>query len=328
MSLTVINGAKNAVPEFVIDGVRLVQSDCLQLLASMPDDSVDLIATDPPYCKVKSDGWDRQWPTRADFMAWLDQVLAEFDRVLKPTGSLYLFCNPYLAAEIELLIDRRFKVLNHIVWRKRVGRWLGCNKESLRKYFPQTERIIFAESRKRKSFLYEPVRAYLDNAVKAAGLSRKDVEAATGTQMTSHWFGRSQFSLLSAEHYQLLADLGCELKPYAELKAEYVAIRDYAKGKGRHFAVTKEVPYTDVWDFEPVLPRPGKHPCEKPVDLMQHIVQSSSQAGDVVFDAFTGSGSTAVAAHQLGREFVGSEMGSTEFQQAVDRLVGCAPKAA
>lgn len=98
----------------------------------------------------------------------------------------------------------------------------------------------------------------------------------------------------------MLADLGCDLKPYTELKVEYVAIRDHAKGKGRHFAVTKEVPYTDVWDFELVLPRPGKHPCEKLVEMMRHIVESSSQPGDVVFDAFVDSGSTAVAAYQLG----------------------------
>ncbi|MBB7099024.1 site-specific DNA-methyltransferase, partial [Escherichia coli] len=39
----------------------------------------------------------------------------------------------------------RFNVLNHIIWAKPSGRWNGCNKESLRAYFPATERVLFAE---------------------------------------------------------------------------------------------------------------------------------------------------------------------------------------
>lgn len=305
---------------FEQDGVKIVRTDCLQLLASMPDNSVDLIATDPPYYKVKADDWDRQWETKQAFFDWLGRVLSEFERVLKPTGSLYLFCGPYLAAETELLIGQYLRVLNHISWRKPTGRHLGCNKESLRKYFPQTERVIFAESRKKTPFLYGPIQEYLVNAIEAAGLSRADVNKHTGTKMAGHWFARSQFSLISEEHYLTLQRLGAVLKPYAELKEEYVRIRDQGKGKGRYFAVTKEVPYTDVWDFSVVNPYPGKHPCEKPLPLMEHIINTSSQPGDTVFDAFVGSGSTPIAAYKLGRKFVGSEMGEQEFAQALARL--------
>lgn len=308
------------MPEFLVDGVRLVQADCLDLMAGMADDSVDLIATDPPYYKVVASEWDRQWKTKDDFMVWLDSVLAEFQRILKPTGSLYLFCNPYLAAETELLIGQRFRVLNHIVWKKNQGRWLGCNKESLTKFFPQTERIIFAESRKPKPFVYEPVRAHLADAVSGVGLARKDIDTACGAQMSSHWFGRSQFSLPSREHYETMQGLGLDLKPYDDLKSEFVALRDGAKGSGRSFSVSKFVPYTDVWEFNTVKPYPGRHPCEKPLDLMRHIIESSSLPGDLVFDAFAGSGSTAIAARDSGRQFVGSEMGSAEFEQAVCRI--------
>jgi site-specific DNA-methyltransferase (adenine-specific) len=308
------------MPEFVVDGVRLVQADCLELMALMSDDSVDLIATDPPYYKVVASDWDRQWKTKDEFMLWLDSVLAEFQRILKPTGSLYLFCNPYLAAETEMLIGRRFHVLNHIVWKKNQGRWLGCNKESLRKYFPQTERIIFAESRKPKPFVYEPVRAHLADAVSGAGLARKDIDAACSAQMSSHWFGRSQFSLPSREHYETMQGLGLDLKPYDDLKSEFVALRDGAKGSGRSFSVSKFVPYTDVWEFPVVKPYPGRHPCEKPLDLMRHIIESSSLREDLVFDAFAGSGSTAIAARNTGRNFLGTEMGFVEFEQAVTRI--------
>lgn len=305
---------------YCLNETKIVNTDCLKLLSTMGDDSVDLIATDPPYYKVKSDEWDRQWATKVDFFDWLEQVLIECNRVLKPTGSIYLFCGPYLAAETELLMDKHFRMLNHIVWRKPTGRFLGCNKESLRKYFPQTERLMFAESRKPKPFVYDDICGYLVAAIEEAGVSRNDVNRATGTQMAGHWFGRSQFSLIPEKHYATLAGLGVALKPYWQLREDFVTLRREGRGNGRYFAVDKTVPYTDVWDFKPVHPYPGKHPCEKPLALMDHIIQSASQPGDMVFDAFVGSASTAISARRLERRFIGSEMGAQEYAMAVARL--------
>lgn len=301
-------------------GVKLVNTDCLELLKSLKADSVDLIATDPPYYKVKTDSWDRQWPTKGAFFEWLNNVLCECVRVLKPTGSLYLFCSPYLAAETELLIGKHFNVLNHIVWRKPTGRHMGCRKESLRKYFPQTERIIFAESRKSSGFPYEPIRAHLAGAISESGVTAKRVNIATKTKMSGHWFGRSQFVIPSRSNYAILRKLAPSLKPYDTLRAEYINIREMAAQSGRRFTVTKHVPYTDVWDFKVVQPYKGKHPCEKPLALMEHIIAASSAKGGVVLDLFTGSGSTAIAAVRLGREFIGSEMGKAEYEQALERL--------
>lgn len=312
--------AASAAPSVDVDGVKIVNADCADLLASLPDNSVDLIATDPPYFRVKSDSWDNQWSDKAAFFSWLDGVLEQMERVLKPTGSLYLFCSPYLSSETEALIDRRFKVLNHIVWRKPSGIFKRCRKESLTKFFPQTERIIFAESRKKKPFIFEPVRAHIADAVKAAGVTSKEINAATGVQMSSHWLGASQFSLPSEQHYKVLQGLAPALKPYAEIRAEYVALRESGKASGRYFSVTKDVPYTDVWDFAPVQYYEGKHPCEKPSAMMEHIVATSSKRGDLVLDAFVGSASTAIAANKLGRRFIGSEMGKDEFAAAVVRV--------
>jgi DNA modification methylase len=63
-----------------------------------------------------------------------------------------------------------------------------------------------------------------------------------------------------------------------------------------------------------------KHPCEKPIALLEHIIKTSSMAGDVVLDSFTGSGSTAIACLNTGRQFIGCEMGDAEFGMAVGRL--------
>lgn len=79
-----------------------------------------------------------------DYLKWLDHCLAQFWRVLKPAGSAT--CSVGIAAsDIEIMMRERFNVLNHIIWAKPSGRWNGCNKESLRAYFPATERVLFAE---------------------------------------------------------------------------------------------------------------------------------------------------------------------------------------
>lgn len=128
-----------------INSVELINADSLHYVATLPHNSIDLIVADPPYFKVKPNCWDNQWKGDEDYLRWLDSCLAEYARVLKPAGSIYLFCGHRLASDIEIMMRARFNVLNHIIWAKPSGRWNGCNKESLRAYFPSTERILFAE---------------------------------------------------------------------------------------------------------------------------------------------------------------------------------------
>jgi len=88
----------------------------------------------------------------------------------------------------------------------------------------------------------------------------------------------------------------------------------------RPFEVTADVPYTDVWTFKTVNAYPGKHVCEKPVALMEHIVKASSRPGAVVLDCFCGSGSTGVAAQRLGRDFIGIEIDPKWATRARERI--------
>ena len=111
--------------------VRLVNADSLAFIKTLPAASVDLIATDPPYFGVKQEAWDNQWESGAAFLAWLDAFLVEFRRVLKPNGSVYLFCSPRMNADVEMLIRDRFRVLNHIVWAKPSGVWNRMRKADM-----------------------------------------------------------------------------------------------------------------------------------------------------------------------------------------------------
>jgi len=69
-------------PHIQTTHVKLFCADALDVLRSLEANSVDLIATDPPYFKVKDEDWDHQWSTATDFLAWLDDVLTECKRVL------------------------------------------------------------------------------------------------------------------------------------------------------------------------------------------------------------------------------------------------------
>ena len=65
--------------------------------------------------------------------------------------------------------------------------------------------------------------------------------------------------------------------------------------------------------------RAGKHPTQKPVQLMGHFISLLSCEGDMVMDPFMGSGSTAVAAQNLGRNFIGIELNEKYFEIARER---------
>ncbi|HBV7426602.1 TPA: site-specific DNA-methyltransferase, partial [Citrobacter freundii] len=201
-----------------INSVELINADSLHYVATLPDNSIDLIVTDPPYFKVKPNGWDNQWKGDEDYLRWLDSCLAEYARVLKPAGSIYLFCGHRLASDIEIMVRARFNVLNHIIWAKPSGRWNGCNKESLRAYFPSTERILFAEhylgpytgkedvyerkSTELKQHIMTPLIDYFRNARESLGVSSKEIAEATGKKnMASHWFGASQWQLPNEVDY-------------------------------------------------------------------------------------------------------------------------------
>ena len=322
----------------------LHHGDCLDVLRGMADNSVDLIATDPPYFKVKGEAWDNQWDKPAEFLAWIGEQVDQWARVLKPNGSLYVFASPQMAWGVEGEIAKRFNVLNRIVWRKEAGTHNRHGDNPRRAYFPQTEHIIFAEHHgadniakgeagyeakcdELRGFVFETLRQYLAQEWERAGLTKKDAEQATGTQMASHWFTRSQWALPTEAHYKTLQDRANRSgqfeylrREYEDLRREYEDLRREYEDLRRPFNVSTDVPRTDVWDFPVVQPYPGKHPCEKPLAMMEHIITASSRPGAVVFDGFLGAGTTGVAAVRLGRRFIGSELDQKYFVDASARI--------
>jgi adenine-specific DNA-methyltransferase len=294
-------------------------------MRNLPDASVDAVVTDPPYYRVKDEDWDRQWDDPSAFLAWLNQVAEQWQRVLKPNGSLYCFASPQMATRVEMMLGQRFQVLNNIRWIKAQGWHERAKKEALRSYLSPWEAVIFAEKfgadgsalhgsgwadqcAELRAGVFEPLRQYLLQERDKAGITNRQVDECLGTSgMAGHYFGASQWALPTEDAYAKLRHLFNNGPCRNFLRRDYEDLRRDYEDLRRPFNVTRFDPFTDVWTFSTVKPRQGKHPCEKPQALLRHIISSSTKPGAIVLDSFAGSGATGRACLALGREFIGIE---------------------
>jgi adenine-specific DNA-methyltransferase len=310
----------------VIGNAELWHGDCREVLPLLG--KFEAVITDPPYAKVKGD-FDHEWTNRAgmlgDVETWIDAIVP----VMQANATLWWFAWPSLAGRIEDRIAQRLNVLAHVVWQKPTATGQKCSKEALRAPMPLTERILMAEHYgadnmalgetgyaakcdELRGFVFEPLRQYLAQEWERAGLTKKDAEQATGTQMASHWFTRSQWALPTEAHYKTLQDRANRSGQFEYLRREYEDLR-------RHFDCRNGDQYSDVWTFDPPKSNHG-HPTEKPVPLMSHIVRLSVRPGGHAVDPFMGSGTTGVACVQLGRKFTGIERERKYFDIACERI--------
>ena len=182
--------------------MRLIHGDALEVARSLPDNSINLIVTDPPYYRVKGEWWDRQWDTADGFLAWLGEHLAEWQRVLKPNGSLYVFASPRMAARVEVEVGKRFEVLNRIRWIKEDGWHNKAQPEALRSFLSPWEKsssraLRRGQHRQGEAKLYQ-LRKATSCAVRVqccgriwrasgrAGLAAQTANIATGSFMATY----------------------------------------------------------------------------------------------------------------------------------------------
>lgn len=331
-----------------IDGkdYTLHLGDCLKNIKKLDDNSVALIIGDLPYFRVKSDDWDNQWQAVDDYLKWVEALCSEWHRVLMHNGSLYVFATPHLSARVEVVMSQTFNILNHITWVKDEGWHKKAKPETLRSYFPATERIIFAEIPgtdgvtvgemaymreigKERDFLFEPIRQYLSGERDRAGLTTRQIAveyqkktgSRTVTGMAGHWFELSQWSLPTEENYNWLRETFRALTGSGDfLKKEYEALKKEYEALRRPFNTTTDLPYTDVWTYSTVQPYNGKHPCEKPLQMMIDIITISSRPGDCVLDCVMGSGVSGEAAAMMGRSYIGMDITPMWFYAASERI--------
>jgi site-specific DNA-methyltransferase (adenine-specific) len=193
---------------------------------------------------------------RADYLADLEGRLREMQRVLTPSGSIYVHVDHHVSHHVRMLLDEIFgedRFLNEIVWAYDYG---GRRKDR----WPSKHDVIYWY--------------------------------ANGPTWT---FNREQIDRL----------------PY--MAPGLVTPEKAARGK---------LP-TDVW-WMTIVPTSGKertgYPTQKPLRLLERIVIASSNPGDLVADFYCGSGTTAVAARNLGRRYLAIDSNQEAVRIASQRL--------
>lgn len=328
--------------------VALYHGDCRDILPDFASHSVDLIFTDPPQFEVKKEeDWDNQWATPAAYLAWFERLCAEWWRVLKPNGSIYVTASHDLGDLVSVTMRRYFAVLNRIRWEKEAGWHKKADPATLKSYLSPWEELIFAEHYHDTDpthyglpplpagdFLFEPLREYLDGERRRAGVDLDTIRAAVGcaegSGLPGHWFSTVQWYLPTAEQYAILRQLfnaqgRTPPPPYAEyhqgdywqsaentgasyLEQQYAYLRADYDALRRHFDLGNGGPTTDLWGYAPVTYYPGKHPCAKPAPLVQDVLQTSTRKGAIVLDCFMGSGATIIESARAGRHVIGIDL--------------------
>ena len=131
---------------------KLYQSDNLSIMRDMPSESVDLIATDPPFNTGKNWGaFNDKWEGGLKgYLKFMEPRLIECRRVLKDTGSLYLHCDPTACHYLKIMLDGVFgakQFRNDIVWKrshnKSAKKGFGCNHDNILVY-TKSDNFIFS----------------------------------------------------------------------------------------------------------------------------------------------------------------------------------------
>lgn len=308
------------------DNIQLIKGDCLEEMRKLPDSSVDLILTDPPYHKMVHNTWDNEHKDDIAFILWLEECSKEWQRILKPLGSLYVFCWPMRLSKIQTMMDRYFNLVNILHWLKASLNASKIKKEYLRSFVVDTEDILFYEHMPKLpedrcdeySQKILSLRQYFLDEISCAGVDIEDVKMHCGST-ASHWFAISQFFLPTPELYVKLREFIRErtgiddyfTRSIDDMRSE---LSESRKRCLRQFNTVKHKNYRTTMKY--TGPYSKIHPCQKPIELLKELILVSSSPDDIVLDCFMGSGSTGVAAVELDRSFIGIERDDTYYANA------------
>lgn len=251
-----------------------------------------------------------------DMMAYLVMMgvrLIELQRVLKPTGSIFLHCDPTADHYLKVIMDAIFGVqqfVNDVVW-KRYGAHNDIGQGSKHFGRVQDNLLFYGKSRSRTwNQLYTPQTAeYIEERFT---YTDPDGRRYTDTPLTGpggaekgnpvyEWNGHTRAWRISKTTMQQMHDAG----------SLHYTKTGYVRGK-LYLDKTKGVPvqsiWTDIASLAGKMPERMDYPTQKPVALLERIVASTTNPGDVVLDPFCGCGTSIHAAQKLGRTWIGIDV--------------------
>ncbi|MFP4402504.1 MAG: DNA-methyltransferase [Candidatus Nanoarchaeia archaeon] len=265
------------------DNHFLFVGDCLEILKSIPDNSIKVVITDPPYNINLNYNSFRDKKSWKEYYDELKDRLTEIFRILTKDGSLYLINYPeFNARTLPILEDEiGFVFKRWITWHYPTN--IGHSKTN----FTRSQRsILFMTKSKNNLFnKTEVVQPYKNPKV---GKIKKLIEQGKK--------GRTPYD-------------GLELNDLKEILGEKEFGRDI-ENDFLNFNLLKNVSKD----------RELEHPCQLPLSLLKVFIKASSNEGDIILDSYAGTFTTSLAAKQLNRKSIGIEIDSEYVDFGLRRL--------
>ncbi len=269
-----------------------------------------------------------------DLMAYLVMManrLIELHRVLKPTGSLYLHCDPTASHYLKLVLDAVFGVenfQNEIVW-KRVQTIKGNFGQGSKYFAPNTDSIFFYSKSGDHSFhqaFHDYSEEYVDGFFKYTESDGRRYRLISMIGPGGAAKGNPSYEVLGVTRYWRYSK-----ERMTKLLEEGMVIQTKpgtVPQRKQYLDVGKGVPVQSLWDDVP--PASGReylgYPTQKPVALLERILNASSNPSDVVLDPFCGCGTAVHAAQKLGRSWIGIDITHLSISLIEKRLKDAFPK--
>lgn len=285
---------------------NIILGDCIEELKKLDDNSVDLVVADPPYWKVINEKWDYQWRTENDYVEWSIKWITEVSRVLRYGGSFYLFGYfRTLALLVPYFNDLNLELRQQIIINKGMRAVSGRATKNYKMFPNVTESALFIIKDNKKI-----IKPFLKEQQEKLGLKSKEINEALGVKSN----GGGMWSIYTGKNV-------CEQFPTEELWNKLSKILDF-KWDYSKIAQTynPQMGLTDVWDDIDFYEEKRVHSTQKPLKLIKRLILASSNENDLVLDPFGGSGSTAISALHLNRNFITIEVDETYYNEIVNRI--------
>ena len=300
---------------------KIYNEDCLKGMKRIPDESIDCIIVDPPYGTVKGmklqgqKGDPYSWDTVID----MEAMFEEYFRILKPKGKVFMFSQNNFTQMIRSLSSTYIEYLYPMIWKKNhYANFLSINKAPVQIF----EDISVFE----KIYGMMPKsRAYADKVIKYIGQSSNEINKQLGHRKTEHFFSTKslQFSNMSESAYNdLIINYSIDemdgFLNYEQWLDLYNGEREETKAK-----ITFKIPegkksVPNILEF--AKDYPSSHPTQKPVALIEKIINVFTTEGAVILDNCMGSGTTAIACMNTDRNFIGFELDKTYYEKSLKRI--------
>jgi DNA modification methylase len=250
-----------------------------------------------------------------DVMAYLTMMgtrLIQLHRVLKPTGSIYLHCDPTASHYLKVLLDAIFDhngFRNEIVWKRTP--FSGSSKARAQQ-FPRSHDIILFYTKGSSWTWNGPTEPYSE---KYLGRFKWNDHDGRGP------YRKTLLKTYSTETFERLERENILILPQHEgAKYSYKQYLNTSSG-------TTQI--DDVWTsinaLNPVAHERLGYPTQKPLALLERIIEASSNPGEVVLDPFCGCGTAVHAAQKLGRHWIGIDITSLAVGLIEKRLKDAFP---